>query len=174
MRRENREQSRATDIVRETTPVYAVEIPLQPQVPMFDAQHFFCRFRCTADTHRWVPARALLETLLQHNISQVQRHLANVYAALAGTVLACALGAALDLWLHIGGFLTLFGGESSVLDQGGFRSCCVKGMGIPYLTVVFTWRPRARPVDRDSKESRLDPEVDVTDSIICARFFSLR
>eukprot|EP00903_Cladosiphon_okamuranus_P015222 g14068.t1 len=40
----------------------------------------------------------------------VQRHLANVYAALAGTVLACALGAALDLWLHVGGLLTLVGG----------------------------------------------------------------
>eukprot|EP00752_Nemacystus_decipiens_P005180 g4700.t1 len=40
----------------------------------------------------------------------VQRHLANVYAALAGTVLACALGAALDLWLHVGGVLTFVGG----------------------------------------------------------------
>lgn len=40
----------------------------------------------------------------------MQRHLANVYAALAGTVLACALGAALDMWLHVGGLLTLIGG----------------------------------------------------------------
>lgn len=41
---------------------------------------------------------------------QVQRHLANVYAALAATVLACAFGAAADLWFHVGGLLTSFAG----------------------------------------------------------------
>lgn len=45
----------------------------------------------------------------------VQRHLANVYAALAGTVLACALGAAADLWLHFGGLLTAVGGLGVML-----------------------------------------------------------
>lgn len=61
-----------------------------------------------------LPAQKKLYVLLLLLLySQVQRHLANVYAALAGTVLACALGAALDLWLHIGGLLTLVGGGST-------------------------------------------------------------
>ncbi|CAM9536671.1 unnamed protein product [Pylaiella littoralis] len=45
----------------------------------------------------------------------VQRHLANVYAALAATVLACAFGAAADLWLHVGGLLTSFAGLGAMM-----------------------------------------------------------
>ncbi|CAM9640638.1 unnamed protein product [Scytosiphon promiscuus] len=48
----------------------------------------------------------------------VQRHLANVYAALAGTVLACALGAAADLWLHVGGLLTSIAGFGAMMWLG--------------------------------------------------------
>ncbi|CAB1114518.1 unnamed protein product [Ectocarpus sp. CCAP 1310/34] len=45
----------------------------------------------------------------------VQRHLANVYAALAATVLACAFGAAADLWLHVGGLLTMVAGLGAMV-----------------------------------------------------------
>ncbi|CAM9818851.1 unnamed protein product, partial [Laminaria digitata] len=45
----------------------------------------------------------------------VQRHLANVYAALAATVLACALGAAADLWVHWGGLATMLAGLGAMM-----------------------------------------------------------
>lgn len=46
-------------------------------------------------------------------LRQVQRHLANVYAALAGTVLVCALGAIMDLSMHLGGIGTTLAGTSN-------------------------------------------------------------
>eukprot|EP00904_Undaria_pinnatifida_P001539 jgi/Undpi1/11386/HiC_scaffold_30.g13683.m1 len=63
--------------------------------------------------HRPFNVGALLKS---NDISfDVQRHLANVYAALAATVLACALGATADLWLHWGGLATMFAGLGAML-----------------------------------------------------------
>lgn len=60
------------------------------------------------------------------NTQQVQRHLANVYAALAATVLTCAFGAAADLWLHVGGLLTTVAGRWRLFSPWEllFEVCC--------------------------------------------------
>ncbi|CAM9365975.1 unnamed protein product [Choristocarpus tenellus] len=46
---------------------------------------------------------------------KVQGHLANVFAALMATVLACTVGVVLDLRLHLGGFLTILGGVAALM-----------------------------------------------------------
>lgn len=50
----------------------------------------------------------------------MQKHLVNVYAALAATVLACALGATADLWVHWGGLATMLAGERWANNFGPF------------------------------------------------------
>ncbi|CAM9445213.1 unnamed protein product [Discosporangium mesarthrocarpum] len=47
--------------------------------------------------------------------TEVQGHLANVYAALMSTVIACAAGVVTDLWLHVGGLVSTLAGLGALL-----------------------------------------------------------